>query len=128
MGGISKAGLEEKVKVNTRVETIAGITTFLTMAYIIFVNPIIVGSGFEIALKNALGTQNLTDDQIALVNSVKIGIATATMIAAAFGSILMGLLARLPLGLAPGMGENSFIAFTVIPAFTSTLLTLGIKL
>jgi len=127
MGGISKAGLEEKVKVNTRVETIAGITTFLTMAYIIFVNPIIVGSGFEIALKNALGTQNLTDDQIALVNSVKIGIATATMIAAAFGSILMGLLARLPLGLAPGMGENSFIAFTVIPAFTSTLLTLGIK-
>jgi AGZA family xanthine/uracil permease-like MFS transporter len=80
-----------KIQVNVRREVMAGITTFLTMAYIIFVNPLIVGSGFELALKNALGVQNLSPEQLALVNSVKIGVATATIIAAAFGTMLMAL-------------------------------------
>ncbi|MEM0044117.1 MAG: NCS2 family permease [Sulfolobales archaeon] len=106
-------------------EIIAGITTFLTMAYIIFVNPLIIGEGFELALKNALGVENLSPDQIALVNSIKIGIATATIIAASFGSILMALYARLPFAMAPGMGENSFIGFSVIPAFTVILARSG---
>jgi len=117
----------EKMQVELRREIIAGITTFLTMAYIIFVNPLIVGSGFEIALKNALGVQALSPEQVALVNSVKVGIATATILAASFGSILMALYARLPFAMAPGMGENSFIGFSVIPAFTSVLMGMGIR-
>jgi AGZA family xanthine/uracil permease-like MFS transporter len=115
------------MQVELRREIIAGITTFLTMAYIIFVNPLIVGSGFEIALKNALGVQALSPEQVALVNSVKVGIATATILAASFGSILMALYARLPFAMAPGMGENSFIGFSVIPAFTSVLIGMGIR-
>jgi len=116
-----------KIQVNVRREVMAGITTFLTMAYIIFVNPLIVGSGFELALKNSLGVQNLSPEQLALVNSVKIGVATATIIAAAFGTMLMALYARLPFATAPGMGENSFIGFSVIPAFTAILVGMGLK-
>lgn len=115
-----------KIEIQPRREIIAGITTFLTMAYIIFVNPLIVGSGFELALKNALGVQSLSPEQMSLVNSVKVGIAAATIVAAAFGSILMALYAKLPFAMAPGMGENSFIGFSVIPAFTAILTGMGL--
>src|SRR5579875_1487116 len=127
MGNVSDVEAKGTQKTHTRIEIIAGITTFLTMSYIIFVNPLIVGGGFEVALQKALGTNTLTPDMQALVENVKLSIATATIIAAAFGSILMGLYARLPLGLAPGMGENAFIGYTVIPAFTASLLTQGVK-
>ncbi len=115
------------VKAEPKKEIIAGITTFLTMAYIIFVNPLIVGTGFEIALKNALGVQSLSPDQAALVTNIKIGITAATIVAAAFGSILMALYAKLPFAMAPGMGENSFIGFSVIPAFTAILAKMGLS-
>jgi AGZA family xanthine/uracil permease-like MFS transporter len=117
----------ENIEIEPKREFIAGITTFLTMAYIIFVNPLIVGSGFEIALKNSLGVQTLSPEQAALVNSVKVRIATATILAASFGSILMALYAKLPFAMAPGMGENSFIGFSVIPAFTSVLMGMGMR-
>ncbi|PLC69000.1 uracil permease [Vulcanisaeta sp. EB80] len=114
------------VTINTRSEVIAGLTTFLTMAYILFVNPAIVGSGFELALTHALGTSSLSPQYQALVYTVKLGIAAGTAIAAAFGTLLMAFFARLPFAMAPGMGENSFIAFSVIPAFTTTLLNIGV--
>lgn len=84
-------------RTDTRTELTAGVTTFLTMAYIIFVNPSI--------LKNA------GMDEGALF--------TATCLAAAFGSILMGLYANYPVALAPGMGLNAYFAFGVV---------LGVKL
>ena len=75
-----------------RREVIAGFTTFLTMAYIIFVNPqILSGTGM--------------DAGAALV---------ATCLAAAFGSAVMGLYANYPIALAPGMGLNAYFAAVVV--------------
>src|SRR5688572_16234674 len=77
-----------------RTETLAGVTTFLTMAYIILVNPAILGqAGMPVA-----------------------AVAAATCLAAAFASILMGASANMPLALAPGMGLNAYFAFTVVGA------------
>jgi AGZA family xanthine/uracil permease-like MFS transporter len=77
---------------NVRTELIAGLTTFLTMAYIAFVNPSILA---------AAGM-----DQGAVF--------VATCVAAAVGSLIMGLWANYPIALAPGMGLNAFFAFTVV--------------
>ena len=77
---------------SARTEVLAGITTFLTMAYIVLVNPAILGAaGMPVA-----------------------SVAAATCFAAAFASILMGLVANTPLALAPGMGLNAYFAFTVV--------------
>ncbi|MBI2565636.1 MAG: NCS2 family permease [Candidatus Schekmanbacteria bacterium] len=75
----------------------AGLTTFMTMAYIIVVNPAILGAA-------ALGDRGIPKDA-SLV---------ATVLAAAFGTILMGLYANRPFAVAPYMGENAFVAFTVV--------------
>lgn len=75
-----------------KTEIIAGITTFLTMAYILAVNP------------NILSATGM--DRGALF--------TTTALAAAFATLLMALYAKLPFGLAPGMGLNAFFAFTVV--------------
>src|SRR6201994_845652 len=75
-----------------RTELLAGVTTFLTMAYIVVVNPVILGAaGMPVA-----------------------AVAAATCFAAAFGFILMGLVSNYPLALAPGMGLNAYFAFTVV--------------
>ena len=75
-----------------RTELLAGFTTFLTMAYIVVVNPVILGAaGMPVA-----------------------GVAAATCFAAAFGSILMGLVSNYPLALAPGMGLNAYFTYTVV--------------
>ena len=75
-----------------RTETIAGITTFLTMAYIIFVNP------------NVLAKAGMDHGAVFV----------ATCIAAAIGCFIMGFLANLPVALAPGMGLNAFFTYTVV--------------
>jgi AGZA family xanthine/uracil permease-like MFS transporter len=75
-----------------RTELLAGMTTFLTMAYIVVVNPLILGAaGMPVA-----------------------GVAAATCLAAGFGSILMGLVSNYPLALAPGMGLNAYFTYTVV--------------
>ncbi|QDB99180.1 MULTISPECIES: NCS2 family permease [Phyllobacteriaceae] len=77
-----------------RTELVAGLTTFLTMSYIIFVNPDILSStGMD---RNA--------------------VFVATCVAAAIGSAVMGMVANWPIGMAPGMGLNAFFAFTVVAA------------
>jgi adenine/guanine/hypoxanthine permease len=77
---------------NVRTEFIAGITTFLTMVYIVFVNPAILSaSGMD-----------------------KGAVFTATCIAAAVSTLVMALYANYPIALAPGMGLNAFFAFTVV--------------
>lgn len=75
-----------------RQESVAGLTTFLAMAYILFVNP---------SLLSAAGM-----DQEAVF--------VATGLAAAIGTLIMGLWAKYPVALAPGMGINAFFAFTVV--------------
>ncbi|WP_109694080.1 NCS2 family permease [Chitinophaga deserti] len=75
-----------------RQELLAGLTTFSTMAYILAVNPMILSkTGMDF---NAL--------------------ITATALAAAIGTLVMGLYAKLPVGLAPGMGLNAFFAYTIV--------------
>lgn len=75
-----------------RTEMVAGLTTFLTMAYIIFVNPAMLSkTGMDFG-----------------------AVFMATCLAAAFGSILMGLYANYPIALAPGMGMNAYFTFGVV--------------
>ncbi|HOP72504.1 MAG TPA: NCS2 family permease [Thermoclostridium caenicola] len=93
--------LENKFKLkengtNVRTEFIAGLTTFFTMAYIIFVNP------------NILGLAGTDDNPFS-----KGGIYVATIIAAAVATLIMGLVANVPYAQAPGMGLNAFFTFTV---------------
>ena len=83
---------------SVRTELVAGLTTFLTMAYIIFVNP------------DILSTTGMDRDAVFV----------ATCLAAAVGSAVMGLWANWPIGMAPGMGLNAFFAFTVVGAMGYT--------
>ncbi len=81
---------------NVRTELLAGLTTFLTMAYIIFVNPAILA---ETGMDRG-------------------AVFVATCVASAVGTLIMGLYANYPIALAPGMGLNAFFTYTVV-------LTLG---
>lgn len=83
-----------------RTEIVAGITTFLTMAYIIFLQPAILsGTMFGVNTGMDFGS-----------------VMTATCLSAALATAIMALYARYPIAQAPGMGENFFFIFTVIPA------------
>ena len=77
---------------NLQTEVLAGATTFLTMAYIVLVNPAILG---QTGMPGA-------------------AVAAATCLAAGIGCILMGLFANYPIALAPGMGLNAYFTFTVV--------------
>lgn len=101
-----------------RVEILAGITTFLTMAYIIVVNPSI----------------------LAVAGMDKDAVFVATCLAAAFSCFIMGLYANYPIALAPGMGLNAFFAFGMVKGmgmswetalgaiFCSSVLTVALSL
>jgi adenine/guanine/hypoxanthine permease len=90
--GLAKAGT------NPRTEFVAGLTTFLTMVYIVFVNPQILGNtGMD-----------------------KRAVFVATCIAAAVSTLVMAFYANYPIALAPGMGLNAFFAFTVVLAMKYT--------
>ena len=82
----------EEHRTNWRTEMLAGFTTFITMAYIIFVNPAILSqTGMPLA-----------------------AVTAATCLCAAFGSMVMGAFANYPLALAPGMGLNAYFTYTVV--------------
>lgn len=82
----------QQLGTNWRTEILAGGTTFVTMAYIIFVNPSIL---WEAGMPFG-------------------AVVAATCLCAAFGSILMGVFARYPIALAPGMGLNAYFTYTVV--------------
>ncbi len=87
-------------KTTVRTELLAGVTTFLTMAYIIFVQPAVLsGEMFNIQTGMDFGA-----------------VTTATCLSAALATIIMGLYARYPIAQAPGMGENFFFVLTFLPA------------
>ncbi|MED4017655.1 NCS2 family permease [Sutcliffiella cohnii] len=82
----------EKFGTNYKTESVAGITTFLAMAYILVVNPMfLTEAGMDYG-----------------------AVFTATALAAAIGTLIMGLYAKYPIALAPGMGLNAFFAFSVV--------------
>jgi len=90
--GLSEQGTD------VRTEFVAAVTTFLTMVYIIFVNPIILGkAGMDPG-----------------------AVFVATCVAAAVSTLVMGLYANYPIALAPGMGINAFFAFTVVLTYKYT--------
>jgi len=95
---MEKAGFFEKQfklsenQTNVRTEVLAGITTFMTMAYILIVNPIILSdAGMDFG-----------------------AVFTATAVASLIGILIMAFYANLPFALAPGMGLNAFFAYTVV--------------
>src|ERR1700716_825317 len=79
-------------RTTVRIEIVAGATTYLTMAYIVFVNPLILA--------------NAGMDRGAVF--------VATCLASAFATVLMALFANYPLALAPGMGMNAYFAYSVV--------------
>ncbi len=85
----------DRLGTNYRRETMAGVTTFLAMAYILFVNP---------AMLSADGATGMDPNAVFV----------ATALAAAIGTMIMGVFARYPIALAPGMGLNAFFAYTVV--------------
>ncbi len=89
-------------RTSVRTEVLAGVTTFLTMAYIIVVQPAVL-SGAMFGMKTGLDFGAVT---------------TATCLAAALATALMAFLANYPIAQAPGMGQNFFFVFSVIPAAT----------
>ncbi|WP_075980523.1 NCS2 family permease [Bacillus massilinigeriensis] len=91
----------EELGTNYRREIIGGLTTFLAMAYILVVNPLTL----------------TLDDVKDLPDALRMdygAVFVATALAAALGSIIMGLLGKYPLALAPGLGLNAFFAYTVV--------------
>src|ERR671932_1293924 len=87
-------GTNSEHKPDLRTEAVAGVTTFFTMAYIVVVNPSILsteGTGMSFS-----------------------GVLTATVLICFVMTLLMGLYARLPFAVAPGMGINAFFTFTII--------------
>ncbi|MCR4412355.1 MAG: NCS2 family permease [Thermoguttaceae bacterium] len=96
---------------NVRTEVLAGVTTFLTMAYIIFVQPAVLSG-------RMFGMQPEVMDFGA--------VTTATCVSAALATLIMGLYARYPIAQAPGMGENFFFVLTVLPA-AGAMIDAGVK-
>ena len=84
----------DKTKHKVKTEVMAGVTSFLTMAYILAVNPNIF---------SALTDQGMDTSAV----------FTATVIAAVVGTLVMSVYAKMPFGLAPGMGLNAFFVYTV---------------
>jgi AGZA family xanthine/uracil permease-like MFS transporter len=89
--GLSAAGT------NAWIEARAGMTTYLTMAYILFVNPSILGEAIHVEGANVPGQ-----------------LLTVTALAAAVGTLVMGFWARYPFALAPGMGINAYFTYSVV--------------
>lgn len=86
------------LQTNWRTETLAGVTTFVTMSYILVVNPAILSNAIFINEPGDLFAE----------------LAIATALSSAIATAIMGLYAKLPFALAPGMGINAYFAFTVV--------------
>jgi AGZA family xanthine/uracil permease-like MFS transporter len=105
----NRSGLDRFFKISergstVRTEVIAGLATWLTMAYILFVNPAILGT-----IKDGNGTQ-LAFDQVLTVTALAAGVMT----------LAMGLFANYPFALAAGLGLNAFVTFTLVAAYHLT--------
>jgi len=101
---LSDAGTDAKT------EILAGITTFITMAYIIFVNPNILkfaGMNSQGAIGDAAASFNAINDPVVA------SVFAATAISAAIGTFIMALYANVPFAQAPGMGLNAFFTYSV---------------
>ena len=99
-------------KTDIRTELIASVTTFFTMAYIVVVNPLILSG-------------RASDPPVETGMSFG-GVMTATVLVCIVMTLLMGVYARLPFAVAPGMGINAFFTFTIILIPLTFSITQGI--
>jgi len=106
--------LKEK-HTNVRIEIVAGVTTFLTMAYIIFVNPSIL-SLEGVPEQQLIGIERMDKDALIAV----------TCIVTAITTIIVGLIAKAPIAMAPGMGLNAFFAYLVASGKMDWQTALGV--
>ncbi|XP_015882336.2 adenine/guanine permease AZG2 [Ziziphus jujuba] len=129
-GAVSKSFIGRYFKLDARKtcftkELRAGLATFLTMAYIITVNATIIadsGGTCSIADCSAPANQTASPDCMIKPNAgyqnclakTKSDLIVATVLSAMVGSLAMGILANLPLGLAPGMGPNAYLAYNLV--------------
>ena len=95
---ISKYFNFQEKDTNLKTEAVAGVTTFLTMAYALFLIP------------SVLGDAGMPEKSV----------FAATALAAAIGTFIMGIFAKFPMGLAPGVGLNAFFTYTVVFALGYT--------
>jgi AGZA family xanthine/uracil permease-like MFS transporter len=107
------SGLDSFFKITERGSTVAteirgGLVTFFTMAYIIVLNPIILGSALDVDGNSITGGQTADFAEIAATTALVAGVVT----------ILMGVFANYPLALATGLGLNAFVAFSIASQMT----------
>jgi AGZA family xanthine/uracil permease-like MFS transporter len=88
----------DQYRTNFRIETLAGLTTFMTMAYILVVNPLILSDAIFLQQPKDLFAEQVF----------------ATAVSAAIGTLVMAFVANYPFALAPGMGLNAFFAYSVV--------------
>ena len=105
--GISQSGS------NMRTEVLAGITTFITVAYILILNPQILADPFVIG------------GDMDMASKISNGVFIGTCIGAFIGTILCAVYAKVPLAQAPGMGLNAFFAYTVVLGMGYTYLSIS---
>jgi AGZA family xanthine/uracil permease-like MFS transporter len=104
-------GLSEK-QTTFKIELVAGLTTFLTMAYIVFVNPSILSlEGIEVTDVERMDKQALI---------------AVTCLVSGFATIIVGIFARAPIAMAPGMGLNAFFAYLVVSGKMNWQTALGV--
>jgi AGZA family xanthine/uracil permease-like MFS transporter len=97
-GAIANYFKFDQYQTSFRTEILAGITTFMTMAYILVVNPLILSDAIFLNQPKDLFAE----------------LVVATAVSAGIGTLIMGLLAKYPFALAPGMGINAFFAYSVV--------------
>jgi len=109
----TSTGIDRFFKISERGSTVGqeirgGVVTFFTMAYIIVLNPLILGAAVDVNGASITGGETADLAQIAAVTALVAGVLT----------ILMGVVANFPLALATGLGLNAFVAFTIASGMT----------
>lgn len=104
-------------------EVRGGLVTFFTMAYIIALNPLIIGTAADKDGNLISGAPKFTDVAHSVVDSAAVGqsiamVAAATALIAGLMTILMGVVGRFPIGLATGLGLNAMLAYVIAPQMT----------
>ena len=123
-----KSGLDRFFDITKRRSTVGrevrgGLVTFFAMAYIIALNPLIIGTAPDKNFNLISGAPMFLDEAHTQVDPVAIGVsigmvAAATALIAGIMTILMGVIGRFPLGIASGLGLNALVAFTLAPQMT----------
>lgn len=110
-------------RTTVRDEVGGGLVTFLTMAYIIALNPLIIGTSADSQGNLVSGVPKFTDAAHTIVNQAAVGqsiamVAAATALIAGVMTVLMGAWGRFPIGLATGLGLNAMVAYVIAPTTT----------